>query len=106
MIVYYVQAPVTLHAVPSVSRRLPIAAARSGQVGFVVEKAEVGQVFSEYFGFPVQAFHRLLHTRHHASSSGTGTLGHSVASVIVESVPVHPKKRKALQLTVFILQTK
>jgi hypothetical protein len=26
-------------------------------VGFVVDKAALGQVFSEYFGFPCQSFH-------------------------------------------------
>jgi hypothetical protein len=40
----------------AVSRWLPTAAARfepeSGQVGFVVEKMALGQVFSEYFGLP------------------------------------------------------
>jgi hypothetical protein len=31
-------------------------------VGFVVDKVTLGQVFSEYFGFPCQfGFHRLLH---------------------------------------------
>jgi hypothetical protein len=31
-------------------------------VGFVVDKVTLGQVFSEYFGFPCQfAFHQLLH---------------------------------------------
>jgi hypothetical protein len=34
-------------------------------VGFVVDKAELGQVFSENFGFPFHSFHRLLHTHHH-----------------------------------------
>jgi hypothetical protein len=30
----------------------------SGQVGFVVDKVALGQVFSEYFGFPCQSsFH-------------------------------------------------
>jgi hypothetical protein len=30
----------------------------SGQVGFVVDKVVLGQVFSEYFGFPCQSsFH-------------------------------------------------
>jgi hypothetical protein len=30
-------------------------------VGFVVEKVALGQVFSEYFGFPCQSsFHQLL----------------------------------------------
>jgi hypothetical protein len=34
----------------------------SGQrVGFVVDKAALGQVFSEYFGFPSKSFHRFLH---------------------------------------------
>jgi hypothetical protein len=31
------------------------------RVGFVVDKAALGQVFSEYFGFPCQSFHRFLH---------------------------------------------
>jgi hypothetical protein len=34
-------------------------------VGFVVDKAALGQVFPEYFGFPCQSFHRLLHYRNH-----------------------------------------
>jgi hypothetical protein len=33
-------------------------------VGFVVDKAALGQVFSEYFGFPCQSFHRFLHHHH------------------------------------------
>jgi hypothetical protein len=34
----------------------------SGHAGFVVDKVELGQVFSEYFGFPCQSlFHQLLH---------------------------------------------
>jgi hypothetical protein len=40
----------------AVSRWLPTVAARvrarSNHVGFVVEKVALGQVFSEYFGFP------------------------------------------------------
>jgi hypothetical protein len=48
----------------AVSRWLPTAAAvfahGSGQVGFVVDKVALGQVFSEYFGFPCQSsFHQL-----------------------------------------------
>jgi hypothetical protein len=31
-------------------------------VGFVVDKAALRQVFSEYFGFPCHSFHQLLHT--------------------------------------------
>jgi hypothetical protein len=40
---------------------------KSGQhVGFVVDKAALGQVFSEYFGFPCQSsFHQFPHQRNH-----------------------------------------
>jgi hypothetical protein len=42
---------------------------RSGHVGYMVDKVTLGQVFSEYFGFPCQfSFHRLLHTHHHLST--------------------------------------
>jgi hypothetical protein len=34
-------------------------------VGFVVEKAALGQVSSEYFDFPCQSFHRFLHYHNH-----------------------------------------
>jgi hypothetical protein len=38
----------------------------SGQhVGFVVDKAALGQVFSKYFGFPCQSFHQFLHHHNH-----------------------------------------
>jgi hypothetical protein len=52
-----------------VSRWLPTAAAGfapgPGQVGFVVDKLTLGQVFSEYFGFPCQSlFHQILHYNH------------------------------------------
>jgi hypothetical protein len=53
---------------------------RSGHVEFVVDKVALGQVFSEYFGFPCQfTFHRLLHTHH--LSAGAGTTGQVVADV-------------------------
>jgi hypothetical protein len=56
----------------AVSHCLPTLAALvlagSGHVGFVVDKVALGQVFSEYFGFPCQALCRLLHTHHHPSS--------------------------------------
>jgi hypothetical protein len=57
----------------AVSRWLPTAAARVRarvwQVGFVVDKVALGQVFSEYFGFPCQSsFHQILH--HHHNHSG------------------------------------
>jgi hypothetical protein len=38
----------------------------SGHVGFMVDKVALGQVFSNYFGFPCQSsFHQLLHNQHH-----------------------------------------
>jgi hypothetical protein len=38
----------------------------SGQhVRFVVDKEALGQVFSEYFGFPCQKFHQILHHHNH-----------------------------------------
>jgi hypothetical protein len=38
----------------------------SGQhVEFVVDKAVVGQVFSEYFGFPCKSFLKLFHHHNH-----------------------------------------
>jgi hypothetical protein len=52
----------------------------SGHVGFVVVKVALGQVLSQYFGFPCQfAFHPLLHNHHR--SSGAGTIGQTVAAV-------------------------
>jgi hypothetical protein len=34
-------------------------------VGFVVEKAALGQVFSGYFGFLCQSFHQFLNHHNH-----------------------------------------
>jgi hypothetical protein len=46
----------------------------------MVYKVALGQVFSEYFGFPCQfSFHRLLHIHH--LSSGAGTIGKILANV-------------------------
>jgi hypothetical protein len=48
----------------------------SGHVGSVVDKVELGQVCSEYFGFPCHfSFHQLLHIH---PSSGAGTIGQLV----------------------------
>jgi hypothetical protein len=71
--------------VQAVSRLLPTAATRvragSGHVGFVVDKVALGQVFSQYFGFPCQfSLHRLLHIRYHLSS-GAGKIEKQVDSV-------------------------
>jgi hypothetical protein len=53
----------------AVSRWLPFAAARFASEqhgGFVVDKTALGQVFSEYFGFPCQSsFHQFPHHHNH-----------------------------------------
>jgi hypothetical protein len=54
----------------AVSRWLPTAAARvrvrAEHVGFVVDKAELGLVFSEQFGFPRQSsFQQFIHQHNH-----------------------------------------
>jgi hypothetical protein len=40
----------------------------------------LGQVFFDYFGFPFNAFRRLLHTHHHPSP-GAGAMDQTVAKV-------------------------
>jgi hypothetical protein len=54
----------------AVTRWLLTAAARvrvrAEHVGFVVDRVVLGQVFSEYFGFPCQSsFHQFLHHHDH-----------------------------------------
>jgi hypothetical protein len=54
----------------AVSRWLRTAVARVRvrveYVGFMVDKVVLGQVFSEYFGFPFQSsFHQFLHHHNH-----------------------------------------
>jgi hypothetical protein len=52
----------------AVSRWVPTTAARVRvwqHVGFVVDKAALGHVFYEYFGFPCQSFHKFLHQHNH-----------------------------------------
>jgi hypothetical protein len=57
----------------------------SGHVGFVVDKEALGQVFSDYFRFPYQLFHRQPHTKHNHHhnhlSAGAGTTSQIVADV-------------------------
>jgi hypothetical protein len=62
---------------------------RSGHVEFVVDKVALGQVFSEYFGFPCQSsFHQLLHNHPHLSS-GVCTIGQKWPQYLVDLVPLH-----------------
>jgi hypothetical protein len=74
---YYIKGRAIAQAV---SRWLLTSATRSSSPGlvmwdFVVDKVALGQVFSEYFGFPCQSsFHQLLHN-HPRLSSGVCTIG-------------------------------
>jgi hypothetical protein len=53
----------------------------------------LGQVFSEYFGFPCQfLFHRLHHTHHHLTSRAD-TIGQTVADVL-SGLKSHPTPRR------------
>jgi hypothetical protein len=67
----------------AVSRWLPTASdrirSRSGYVVFVVDKVALGQVSSEYFGFPCQlSFHQILHPH---NLPGAGTIEQLVTDV-------------------------
>jgi hypothetical protein len=52
-------------AVAGFPMRRPGLEPRQGYVGFMVEKAAMGKLFSEYFGFYCQSFHRLFYTLYH-----------------------------------------
>jgi hypothetical protein len=67
-------------------------------MGFVVDKVALGQVFSEYFGFPGQfSFHRLLHVHH--LSSGVGKIDQLVADVPSGlSLTPHQETKKKFKL--------
>jgi hypothetical protein len=61
-------------------------------MGFVVDKVALGQIFSEYFGFPCQSlFYQFLHNHQHLLS-GAGTV---VAAG--PKVSPHKLKKKYLQ---------
>jgi hypothetical protein len=79
--------------VASFAVRWPGFGLRSSHVEFVVAKVTLGQVFSEYFGCPCQfAFHRLLHTHH--LSSGTGTVDQILACVPIDTVSPQPRQKQ------------
>jgi hypothetical protein len=67
-------------------------------VGFMVDKVAMGQVFSQYFGFPCQfSFHRLIHIQHHLSS-GAGTIGQLLADVRSGLSLIPPPKKLKKEL--------
>jgi hypothetical protein len=72
-------------------------------VGFVVDKVALGQVFSEHFSFPCQfSFHQILHTH---LSSGAGTVGQIVADVASwqSLTPFHEKKNTTMAALVIMV---
>jgi uncharacterized membrane protein YkoI len=67
-------------------------------VGFVVDKVSLGQVCSEYFGFPCQSsFHQLLHNHYHLSS-GADAIGQTAADIPsgLSLTPQRETKKKAV----------
>jgi hypothetical protein len=58
-------------------------------VGFVVDKAALGQVFSEYFRFPCQSFHQFLHHHNHPGLAQQAIGGRSAEWTQLDSTP-HP----------------
>jgi hypothetical protein len=74
--------------------RLPRFEPRSGHMGFVVDEVALGQVFSEYFGFPCQlSLHRLFHIYYHLLS-GAGTIGQIAAGMASELSLTPPQETK------------
>jgi hypothetical protein len=69
-------------------------------VGFVVDKVVLGQVFSEYFGFPC----RLLHFYRHLST-GAGTIGQLVADVpsVLSLTPSQGKKKQRVVYGIYLI---
>jgi hypothetical protein len=73
---------------------------RSWYMKFVVDKVALGQIFSEYLGFPCQfLFHLLLHTHHLSSwADARGQLLADVPSRLSLTSPQKIKKVLLLQL--------
>jgi hypothetical protein len=64
-------------------------------VGFVVDIVALGQVFSEYYGFPLQySFQQFLHDQHHLSY-GAGTIDQYLPQY--QETQSHPTKNKKEQ---------
>jgi hypothetical protein len=54
---------------------------------FVVDKAALGQVFFEYFGFPCQTFHQILHHHNHPGWHKGPISGRSAEWIQLDSTP-------------------
>jgi hypothetical protein len=89
LLVIGVAAPELKRLVAGFPPRRPGFEPGSGHLGFVVDKVALGQVFSEYFGFPCQSsFHQLLHSHPHLSS-GVCTIGQKWPQYLLDLVPPH-----------------
>jgi hypothetical protein len=56
-------------------------------------KAALGQVFSEYFGFPCQSFHRFLHHHNHTGLAQQTIGGRSVEWTLIPPPTIQIKKK-------------
>jgi hypothetical protein len=66
-------------------------------MGFVVDKAALLQVLSEYFYIPCPSFYRLLHTHHPSSAAGTIVkIMASVPSGLSLNPPQETKKKLSI----------
>jgi hypothetical protein len=68
-------------------------------VGFVVDKAALGQVFSEYFGFPCQSFHQFLHYHNHPGLAQKAICGRSAEWTLDSTPPLYQLKKISLGFT-------
>jgi hypothetical protein len=71
-------------------------------VGFVVDKAALGQVFSENFGFPCQSFHQFLHHHNHLGLAQLAIGGRSAEWTQLDSTPTIPIKKMINLLSIFL----
>jgi hypothetical protein len=70
-------------------------------MGFVVDKVALGQILSEYIGFPCQfSFHQILRTQ---LSSGAGTIGQLVGNVPSRLILIPPHEIKKKIIAYFTL---
>jgi hypothetical protein len=77
-------------------------------VGFVVDKAALGQVFSEYFGFPCQSFHRSLHYHNHPGLTQKAIKWPQCRVDLIPPPTMHIKKKRVQVCTsrsIHIFQT-
>jgi hypothetical protein len=67
----------------------------------MVDKVTLGQVFSEYIGFPCQfSFRQMLHTH---LSSGAGTIGQFVTDVPSGLSLTPPQENKKIIVYIYVL---